>query len=423
MLRSLTLASLLVAAGLLATNAAAQAVTAKLKGSSLVVTGSESSDTLEIRNDAPSVDSESSSGVTVFLVPSAGTSVNDSTDPVSFDGVKKLKFTMNGGADELTFHDFNFTGSLSVNGGDGADQVSFLNCDVETGPIKLLGSAGDDTYDFTTNFLNGPVKISGSTGLLDIEADDTFFLSLSVKGGPGPDLVDLATCNMDTAKINLSAGDDQVFLAAVGEDQSFTVLLGPGVNSFSCTSDCSIGENLIYRGGTGDDTVTVQDTSIGERLDVKMFGGANSFTMASVASNMQVGEQLIVSGGSGTDEITLTDANGPAFPAFGVGSGAKLALQGGINDVSGTGFLQIAGMSITLGPQDDTVSLDGCQLQDKLSVALSNGTNSLTINDAVLQDDLFVTGGAGDDTVALTGSTSVAGQQKIHLGGGNNTQP
>jgi hypothetical protein len=421
MLRTLVLTSLF-AAGLLAGTAAAQDVSAKLKGSSLVITGSDSDDQLEIANTAPTVDGDrGSSGTTVVIVPGSGT-VNGSSEPASFSGVTKLRFVLNGGADQLVFTEFSFTGALIVRGGDGADEFAFNNCSI-TGPIKLLGEGGDDVCNFLNSSFDGPFKLIGSTGLLDLESTDSFFGGLLIKGGPGVDVVDIQGGSADSAKISLSLGDDQVLLDAFSVGQTLTVVAGPGVNNLSATNSCSIGENLLYRGGTGDDTVVVQDSSVGENLDIKLFGGANDLTLASITQSLQIGEHLVVSGGAQTDELTLSDGNGVGFPAFGVGSGAKLALKGGVNDVSVTGFTQINGLSITLGPLDDTVNIDGAQIQDKLSVALSNGTNQLTIHDAELQDDLFVTAGAGDDTVALTGSTSVEGTQKIHLGGGNNTGP
>ena len=421
--RTLALATLLSITGLLAGSAAAQNVSAQLKGTTLVVTGGDGSEVLTVANEAGLVDGDGgSSGTTVVLVPGLDTTLNETSDAISFDGVTKLRFSLNGGSDELSFAQFSFTGPLVVHGGDGADQISFSTSDI-VGPVKLLGDAGDDSFDFTDATFTGSLKILGSTGVLDVEAVDASCENLQIKGGPSVDVVSFGAFSADSVKINLSAGDDQVLVDSISVGLGFAALLGPGVNSLNVTGENAIGENLLYRGGTGDDTVLVQDTSVGENLDVKLFGGANSFTLASVAASMNVGEHLVVSGGAQTDDITVSDANGVAFPALGIGSGAKLALKGGVNVVGITGFAQINGLSITLGPQDDSVSLDGCQIQSKMSVALSNGTNDLTLNDTELQADLLVTAGAGDDTVALTGTTAVAGQQKIHLGGGTNTQP
>ena len=54
---------------------------------------------------------------------------------------------------------------------------------------------------------------------------------------------------------------------------------------------------------------------------------------------------------------------------------------------------------------------------------LSGGNNGVTLDDATLHGDLSITAGSGDDTVQFLGNTSVAGDQKINLGGGNNTPP
>lgn len=424
MLRSLVVSSLLCVASLPCTGAAAQNVSAQLKGSTLVVKGSEEADELQFVNQVVVLDGDGGdSGTTVVVVPGGGTSVNGSGEPAVFEGVTKLKISLNGGSDQLGFTDFQFGGPLTVRGGDGTDEIGFSNGSLD-GPVKLFGDAGDDTFDLQATNFAAAVKIVGSTGVLTVEGTGNGFDGLQIQGGPGLDVVDLDSCSTSlSVKVNLSAGDDQLMLDAFDVGETFTAMLGPGVNFMNFVGPASVGENLLYRGGTGDDSVLVQDTSVGENLDAKLFGGSNSIDVKAVLQNMNIGEQLVISGGGQDDEVTVLDANGAGFPALGVGSGAKFALKGGINDVLVTGFAQINGLSITLGPQDDVVSLDGCQIQAKLSVSLSNGTNSLTLNDAELQGDLKVTAGSGDDTVALTGTTSVAGTQKINLGGGNNTGP
>ncbi len=421
----LAVALLLTAA--LAPVAASQAnATATLKGSTLKVTGGELADDLLVANFLVALgpsdgDGGGSEGDSVVLVPRNGTMVNGSTDPAIFDGVKKLKLNLEESADVVDFEDFSFGGQLTLRGGDGDDAVTFLNCNL--GVVKLFGDANDDTFDVQGSNL-GVTKVVGSTGVLSLPASGGSFESLNVVGGPGPDVMTWTGTNVNVnLTVNLSFGDDLVSFddVSIGEDTKLKLSLGE--NNVICGGGSQFGALLSYTGAAGGDTLDFSDSQIGETLNIKLGPGANSVTLASVANNMQVGESIIVKGGPQDDTITFSDANGPAFPGFGAGGGVKLVLATGVNSVTMTGFTQLADLSITTGALDDTISLDGGEVQDDLKILLAAGNNGVTINDTTIEDDLTITAGSGDDTVALTGTTTVLGTQKINLGGGNDTGP
>jgi hypothetical protein len=69
------------------------------------------------------------------------------------------------------------------------------------------------------------------------------------------------------------------------------------------------------------------------------------------------------------------------------------------------------------------VDLDAISIGNDANLVLTAGFNDVILHDALVGNDLRITAGNGDDTVQLTGTTSVGGNQLIHLGGGNNTGP
>ncbi len=424
MIRSRSALAMLALIALVSAPAAAGDVSAVLKGGkSLVITGSESDDALTITNFVTLTgDGDGgSSGDDVAITPAKGTTVNGSPDPVTFSNLFKLKLLLDAGADTVDFTDFNFEGTLTLRGDTGAESITFTGSSI-SGAVKLFGEEDDDSFAFDASNL-GVTNIKGETGVLTVTDSASNFESLKLTGGPGDDVLTWTSTSVsENIKVNMSFGNDAVTFSGVsiGEDSTFKMSLGD--NSLTIADGTQFGALVSYKGGPGADTLDLSDSQVGETLNVKLGPGLNSVTIASVLNNMEIGQSLIIKGGPQDDTVTLDDANGVAFPGFGIGEDTKINVVAGVNSVMVQGFVQFGeDLSITSGALDDTIAIDGAEALEDIKILVAAGNNVMTVLNT-LADALTITAGSGDDSLDLTGTT-ISGEQKINLGGGNNTGP
>ena len=408
---------------LLAAPLAAQDVAVKTMGSMLMFTGGDlpvefSISTGPLTDDG---DGGSSSGDAVTVTPAKGTTLNGSPDVLSFTDIKSLKITLGPDIDHLSFVDFTFGGTIKLKGGLGNDTVDFTNCTLG-GTLKLNGDDGDDTFTFGTSTITGKLTIVGGTGILTMNATDTNFIDTSVTGGSSDDEVTWQGVSVKgKSRFTLKQGADTVSLTNVDIGLKTDVNLSSGANVFTATT-CGFGDQLKLVGGNDPDNVTFTDSGIGLALKVTLGGGENNLSLNSVAGAMQVGEQLIVKGGSSTDTVTLAAGLDKGLVVQ-VGEFAKVSLSGDANTLTSTGVLQIGtDLKYSGGSDDDHVSLDGAGIGEDLTATLSGGNNEVTLNNCV-GTNVKITAGSGDDTVAFTGTTAFSGKQTFKLGGGDNTEP
>lgn len=420
MVRSLRL---VVALALLAPLAAAQNDTlAVQKGSTLTITGGEGVDDFLLDNvivlaegDAPL------EGVPIAIMPRNGTTLNGTTDVANFTDVKKLIINLNGGADVIEIAGLDFAGlPLILHAGDGDDVVNFFESTL--GAVKLFGDDGFDLFELdATTF--GVTKITGGAGPLSVDFDSVEILgSLTVTGGPVADSLSWTGVTVEgVLKVSLLQGDDDVTVTDVDGNGDVKFTLSSGSNTFTDT-DSHWNFGFSFTGGPDADTFHSTDSLYGESLKLRLNAGASNVLLSSVNQLLQVGDDLSITGGPDDDLLNFAASDLGAH--LQVGDDTKIKLAAGDNKLFSIGDIDYGGdVSYSGGPDDDEISFNLNEVGDDVVASLSGGTNVLNFFDTIIDGDLTVKAGSGDDTVALDPESSVAGKETYSLGGGNNSSP
>jgi hypothetical protein len=211
---------------------------------------------------------------------------------------------------------------------------------------------------------------------------------------------------------------------------------------------------LTFKGGSGNEALTIQDTGFAD--DVKLTSGNGAFALTIFAGSA-LGDDLTIKGGSNDEALSLFGPVGGTMKlSFGAGSSA-VTVTGNVGDdffykgSAGNDALTVDGSSIggqaklklgsgsnavtfTTGPIGESLKLKGGSGDDSVSIGqlpigedanlnLSAGTNNLTLTDTTVGDDLVVVGKSGDDSVAFAGTVTIGGETKFNLDGGTNTTP
>jgi len=197
--------------------------------------------------------------------------------------------------------------TTSINGGDGADQITF-NTSISNSSIN--GNKGADTIKLSGSVANS--FVGGGDGSDNISGG-TQYLSSKIEGGAGSDTITV-TNNLASTTINGGDGDDTItvnntapatIIATInGGDGNDKIMFGMGGNqTFNNSSiNGNAGNDEIYGmglnvtlsgtnfigGGAGDDTIDFDNTT----TDNGAAGFAKGFDLT---------------GGSGNDEITGSD--------------------------------------------------------------------------------------------------------------------
>ncbi|HEX5011049.1 MAG TPA: hypothetical protein VFY71_11675 [Planctomycetota bacterium] len=269
-----------------------------------------------------------------------------------FDG--KISILSNDGKLTVNITDSNFF-LTSITGGTDDDTVTFDNVSVDTSSRFVL-KQGNDSVQLTGVSVNTDTHVTLSTGDNQFTSTGSSFgEQFKLVGGNGAD--------------TFSFQDSQI-------GEALKVTMGPGVNSLALNSVASpmqVGEQLIVKGGPNPDTVTFADGAdpgtviqVGEFLRVSLSGDVNALTTTGL---LQVGEDLKYTGGSGNDLVSLDGTS--------IGEDATFSLAAGNNDIA----LNDCGgddLKITAGGGDDTVALTGTTpttFTGKQTIKLGGGDN------------------------------------------------
>jgi hypothetical protein len=240
-------------------------------------------------------------GISLFVVPNDGTTVNTMATPQQFDNVENVKATL----------------------GDGLNITVILGVAIP-GSVNWKGGAGSDSLTFQATTVGDKVKIDlgeGANGLV-VDADSTLQDTVTVKLGGGADTVQHNGTATDDMKITLGNGANTVLgdgsvngklvvkggsgadlfdVAGLGVQQDAKISLGLGANSVFLGAGTQIGENLVVKVKSGADQVETNATQIGENLTLKLSSGNNSV----ILTDSQIGNNLTVKAGSGDDIVQL----------------------------------------------------------------------------------------------------------------------
>jgi hypothetical protein len=214
-------------------------VVSTLSGSSLVVTGDTSGNTLTIEG---TVDGLTVTGLYGTLV--------DGSSEVTFSGVQRLTVKMRKGSDRLTLTQLTLPGKLDVRLGKGHDSVELD--DVRSGAVFIRTGDGDDAVGFF-----GPSS----------------FDSVSVQTSNGRDWIWVEGAWVaGDLDIDTGADDDDVTIVATQVADDIHVHQGND-DDFLVLADVTVDDDTHLDGENGDDFLVFDGYLwFGDDLDIDGFG-------------------------------------------------------------------------------------------------------------------------------------------------------
>ena len=353
--------------------------------------------------------------------------VNDSGKLVTVSGVGGLiSITGTNANNTITFDaTVPYNGNLLVNSGNGNDTVNLIG--TLGGNATLLTGSGADSVALT-----GDATISGGLSIVDPLGG----VSLSQAGNALAVGGNLAVTGITSYTPGTGA-------LTVGGNVSFTA--GRGLNMLlTLNGALGVGGSLSVRGSSGDDVIAASSPTtsfaIVGNATFALGDGTNGVGMQPTAFASSIGGNLSYTGGSGQDVLALSgnlavpvtvdgnvtvnlgegNANRMTHGVAGVIGGHLSVTSGNGNSGGPTTFSGVVNgdLSITLGNGNNTgINVDRAPA-GTLRYRAGNGTNVLRINgtDTYLVDLLF---GTGTDTLTFTGASTVNG--RIVGTGGNYT--
>jgi Ca2+-binding RTX toxin-like protein len=278
-------------------------------------------------------------------------------------------------------------GNDSLGGGSGDDKIDGgpgdeKAIDGEGGTDTLFGGAGTDDID-------------GGAGDRDIVRGDAGTDALD-GGAGGGDIVSYESASRDAVQVNLGSGQakgdghDSIagFEAIVGSPQGDTLVGDGGPNQI----DGGVGDDKLDGGGGGDEAFGGAGTDSCTNFAAESSCGPEQSPPASSAfailNKGLAGASLVVQGSAGPDQLTVARSgeswtisnNGPVFP----GDGCAVS---GANAVACPGNTQLALIVVTGGNGDDNIAID----------ASVPGNAKVRVNGNGGSD--AISGGPGDDVL------------------------
>ena len=256
-------------------------VSVALSGSTLVVTGDDLSNQIEV--------SQNANGDVLFTGLDS-TTINRQTAFTFTQTFERSRFELNDGADEVSFDGFEGGREFRFLGGDGDDRLEATG--VSARFYHVQGNDGDDA-----------IQLSNSS----TQRSAYFHL------GDGDDV--LAVESFDAGrnfKVFGNAGDDTFASNALTVDRKFRVNLGSGDDEALISGESDFGKSARVRLGSGNDFLGVlpglnDATAIFNKRTVIDAGSDNDVVVADADSTFE--RTAIFRGRSGTDAIDVGDAD------------------------------------------------------------------------------------------------------------------
>ena len=256
-------------------------VSVALSGSTLVVTGDDLSNQIEV--------SQNANGDVLFTGLDS-TTINGQTAFTFTQTFERSRFELNDGADEVSFDGFEGGREFRFLGGDGDDRLEATG--VSARFYHVQGNDGDDA-----------IQLSNSS----TQRSAYFHL------GDGDDV--LAVESFDAGrnfKVFGNAGDDTFASNALTVDRKFRVNLGSGDDEALISGESDFGKSARVRLGSGNDFLGVlpglnDATAIFNKRTVIDAGSDNDVVVADTDSTFE--RTAIFRGRPGTDAIDVGDAD------------------------------------------------------------------------------------------------------------------
>lgn len=298
-------------------------------------------------------------------------------------------------------------GDLVINMGNGSDSVTFLSSEIDgtllgvsvAGDMSVdLGTGGDDFvyhggetfpiagFEIATTGVLGDIDIKGGSG----SGSDYIEVSQLITGGEVRVLTGASGAGLDQVAINES------YMPVGAEFRG-----GSGETEIAVQG--SIFDNLLIKGGSGDDQLFVSSSGIDGDLTIDTGSASNGMLgdYVGIGSTI-VGEDLKIDGRQGTTTVQF-QATQPASETEIIGT-TTINLRGGsdsilIDDLEPTEFQ--GNVTLKTGGGSDVVEIQGDTFFDAdLTVNLGGGADTVEFANAgvAVQGDGVLNGGGGVDT-------------------------
>jgi Ca2+-binding RTX toxin-like protein len=250
--------------------------------------------------------------------------------------------------------------------------------------VRIIGSAANDTLNFSAVTLTSIVEINGGAGADTLTGSDAADV---IVGGPGDDAL-------------TGAGGDDVFVTA-GVAHGFDAVTGGagvdrveavagnvriGLRSVASLERITSGgnPNVGVLGSTGNDTLNFGGVTFSGISDVDANAGADNVTGSAAADALFGGAgNDTINGGGGVDSITggigndtMNGGAGNDFFRFGAGFGADTVAGFDANATGGQDLLDVSALGITAANLGSSVTISAVAGGTRLTI----GTNTITLN-------------------------------------------
>lgn len=242
---------------------------------------------------------------------------------------------------------------------------------------------------------SGDLVITGDANVLGVGADESIRIehdgtNYSVTGLSGTTINGASSPFQSAAVtrdiiVDLKTGDDIV------------EILGSSINN-----RLVVPRNLTIRGGTGVDTIRVENVEVVGVLNVDGGAGANTIDV----KGSRLTRDAVLRGGADADTITIDQSQ-----FLGKLTVDALAAVGGENKINIKGNTSVTRDALIRGGIDpDKISIIDTSFVGKLTVDALAGVNSIdvtgsSVGAALAARDTLIRGGASDDTISIQDSS------------------
>ena len=267
----------------------------------------------------------------------------------------------------------NYTGSLTINTGNGADAV-LLGGTGNTGNTTLTAGNGADTVTLAAGYTDaGTFQFTGGNG------NNSFVTNGVTIGG-----------DLDISRANVNLGADTIGGSVNVTDSQFNF------NTNVTVGAATIGKNLNVTVGNLTDNVTLNGTTVNGNAGITEGGGNDNFTTAGTVS---LGS-LNFNAGSGNDTMTVsggTSVLGNAVFTLGDGNDQFTSNASVGNGISGD-------LRLTFGGGSDTVNVGG-SVSGNAFFQLGDGSADNTTLTGTVGGTVNYRSGNGNDSFSLLPTT------------------
>ena len=255
-------------------------VSVGLSGSTLVVTGDDLSNQIEV--------SQNANGDVLFTGLDS-TTINGQTEFTFAQTFSRSRFQLNDGADEVSFNGFESGREFRFLGGNGDDRLDASGLTARY--YHVQGNAGDDAFQVSDS-------LSRRSAYFHLGAGDDVLAVESFDAGRN-------------FKVYGNAGDDTFASNTLAVDRKFRVNLGSGDDEALIAGESDFGRSAKVRLGSGNDFLGIlpglnDATATFNRRTVINTGSDNDVVVADAAGTFE--RNAVFRGRSGTDAIDVGDA-------------------------------------------------------------------------------------------------------------------